>query len=85
MIFPEKRQMLVISNPYLYRTIHAPSDRWSRLRRRLEDRFDRIGLPYVWPRVTRDRIEPRAVLVGGVLHAHPLIIDQLRLRKLPPA
>lgn len=68
----------VVSCEYLYTTIHGPSDRWSRFRRHLEDRFDRIGLPYVWPRVRRDRIEPRAVLMGGVLYAHPLLIDRLR-------
>ena len=68
----------IVSSPHLYTTIPGPSGRWSRFRRRLEDRFDRIGLPYVWPRVQRDRIEPKAVMMGGVLYAHPLVIDQLR-------
>lgn len=67
----------IVSSPHLYATISGPSDRWSRIRRRLEDRFDWIGLPYVWPRVQRDRIEPKALMMGGVLYAHPLLIDQL--------
>ncbi len=68
----------IISSDYLYTTIYGPNNRWSRFRRWMENRYDRIGLPYVWPRVERDRIEPKAILMDGKLYAHPLIIDQLK-------
>lgn len=68
----------IVSAPYLYDTIPGPRDHWSRFRRWLEDRYARIGLPYVWPKVRRDRVEPKAVMMGGVLFAHPLLIDHLR-------
>ena len=67
-----------ISSEYLYDTVHGPNDRWSRFRRWLEDRYARIGLPYVWPKVQRDRIEPKAIMMGGVLYCHPLLLDQIR-------
>lgn len=72
------RGLRIVSSEHLFSTIPGPQDRMSRLRRWIEDRYDRIGLPYVWPRVRRARIEPKILLVGDVLYCHPLVIDQFR-------
>jgi hypothetical protein len=63
----------VVISEHLYKIIPGPSGRWARFRRWLEDRYRRIGLPYAWPLVQRDRIEPMAVQTGGVLYVHPRI------------